>query len=48
MKGKNKTKKIYFVVSNLELMDISALGDLTQAGTQKLGRITDEVNALVK
>ena len=24
------------------------IGDLTQAGTQKLGRITDEVNALVK
>ena len=24
------------------------LGDLTQAGTQKLGRITGEVNSLVK
>jgi hypothetical protein len=24
------------------------LGDLTQAGTQKLGRITEEVNALVQ
>jgi hypothetical protein len=24
------------------------LGDLTQAGTQKLGQITEEVNALVE